>query len=137
MKIGILACSVFEPELEKVLSDIENKRLFEDNIEVTWVPGAFEIPLVAKKMAQNDKYDAVICLGAVIKGSTPHFDYVCAETSKGIATVSLQTEKPVIFGVLTTDSIVQAIERAGTKGGNKGYDAAVTAIEMANLLNNF
>ena len=137
MKIGILACSVFEPELEKVLSDIENKKLFEDNIEVTWVPGAFEIPLVAKKMAQNDKYDAVICLGAVIKGSTPHFDYVCAETSKGIATVSLQTEKPVIFGVLTTDSIEQAIERAGTKGGNKGYDAAVTAIEMANLLNNF
>ena len=88
-------------------------------------------------MAQNDKYDAVICLGAVIKGSTPHFDYVCAETSKGIATVSLQTEKPVIFGVLTTDSIEQAIERAGTKGGNKGYDAAVTAIEMANPLNNF
>ena len=137
MKIGILACSVFEPELEKVLSDIENKKLFEDNIEVTWVPGAFEIPLVAKKMAQNDKYDAVICLGAVIKGSTPHFDYVCAETSKGIATVSLQTEKPVIFGVLTTDSIEQAIERAGTKAGNKGYDAAVTAIEMANLLKNF
>ena len=109
----------------------------EENIDVYWVPGAFEIPLVAKKMAQNDKYDAVICLGAVIKGSTPHFDYVCAETSKGIATVSLQTEKPVIFGVLTTDSIEQAIERAGTKGGNKGYDAAVTAIEMANLLNNF
>lgn len=91
----------------------------------------------SKENGSNDKYDAVICLGAVIKGSTPHFDYVCAETSKGIATVSLQTEKPVIFGVLTTDSIEQAIERAGTKGGNKGYDAAVTAIEMANLLNNF
>ena len=88
-------------------------------------------------MAQNEKYDAVICLGAVIKGSTPHFDYVCSEASKGIASVSLQTEKPVIFGVLTTDSIEQAIERAGTKAGNKGYDAAVTAIEMANLLKNF
>ena len=88
-------------------------------------------------MAQNEKYDAVICLGAVIKGSTPHFDYVCAEASKGIASVSLQTEKPVVFGVLTTDIIEQAIERAGAKAGNKGYDAAVTAIEMANLLKNF
>ena len=96
-----------------------------------------KLPLIAKKMAQNDKYDAVICLGAVIKGSTPHFDYVCAEASKGIASVSLSTEKPVIFGVLTTDTIEQAIERAGTKAGNKGYDAAVTAIEMANLLKQF
>lgn len=108
----------------------------EGDVDVAWVPGAFEIPLVAKKLAKSDKYDAVICLGAVIKGSTPHFDYVCAEVSKGVASVSLSTEKPVIFGVLTTDSIEQAIERAGTKAGNKGYDAAVTAIEMANLLKN-
>lgn len=106
----------------------------EENINIAWVPGAFEIPLVAKKMAKDSKYDAVICLGAVIKGSTPHFDYVSAEVSKGIAAVSLESEKPVIFGVLTTNSIEEAIERAGTKAGNKGYDAAVTAIEMINLL---
>lgn len=106
----------------------------EENIEIAWVPGAFEIPLIAKKMAKLNKYDAVICVGAVIKGSTPHFDYVASEVSKGIASVSLNTEVPVIFGVLTTDTIEQAIERAGTKAGNKGYDAAVTAIEMANLL---
>lgn len=106
----------------------------EDNIEIAWVPGAFEIPLAAKKMAASNKYDAVICLGAVIRGSTPHFDYVSSEVSKGIASVSLESGIPVIFGVLTTDSIEQAIERAGTKAGNKGYDAAVTAIEMANLL---
>ena len=109
----------------------------ESDIDVAWAPGAFEIPLVAKKMAKSDKYDAVICLGAVIKGSTPHFDYVCAEASKGVAHVTLETEKPVIFGILTTDTIEQAIERAGTKAGNKGYDAAVTAIEMVNLLKNF
>ncbi len=108
-----------------------------EKIEVAYVPGAFEIPLVAKKMAQSEKYDAVICLGAVIKGSTPHFDYVCAEASKGIASVAMQTEKPVIFGILTTDTIEQAIERAGAKAGNKGYDAAVTAIEMVNLLSQF
>jgi 6,7-dimethyl-8-ribityllumazine synthase len=106
----------------------------EDNIEITWVPGAFEIPLAAKKLAKSNRYDAVICLGAVIKGSTPHFDYVSSEVSKGVAHVGLETEIPVIFGVLTTDTIEQAIERAGTKAGNKGYDAAVTAIEMANLL---
>ena len=100
------------------------------------MPGAFEIPLVAKKMAESDKYDAVICLGAVIKGSTAHFDYVCAEASKGIAMASLETGKPVIFGVLTTDTIEQAIERAGTKAGNKGFDVASTAIEMVNLMNN-
>lgn len=109
----------------------------ENNIEVSWVPGAFEIPLVAKKMAKSQKYDAVICLGAVIKGATPHFDYVSSEVTKGVASVSLETEVPVIFGVLTTDTIEQAIERAGTKAGNKGYDAAVTAIEMANLLKEF
>ena len=108
----------------------------EDEIEIIWVPGAFEIPLIAKKAAQNDKYDAVICLGAVIKGATPHFDFVSSEVTKGVASVSLDSEKPVIFGVLTTDSIEQAIERAGTKAGNKGSDAAITAIEMVNLLKN-
>lgn len=108
----------------------------ESDIEVSWVPGAFEIPLVAQKMANSKKYDAVICIGAVIRGSTPHFDYVASEMSKGIAKVSLDSGIPVTFGVLTTDTIEQAIERAGTKAGNKGYDAAVTAIEMANLMKN-
>ena len=106
----------------------------EEDVEIAWVPGAFEIPLVAQRLASSRKYDAVICLGAVIRGSTPHFDYVAAEVSKGVAHVTLQTGVPVIFGVLTTDSIEQAIERAGTKAGNKGFDAAATAIEMANLL---
>jgi 6,7-dimethyl-8-ribityllumazine synthase len=106
----------------------------ENDIEVAWVPGAFEIPLIAQKMASLKKYDAIICLGAVIRGSTPHFDYVSNEMSKGIGKVSLDTGLPIIFGVLTTDTIEQAIERAGTKAGNKGYDAAVTAVEMANLL---
>jgi 6,7-dimethyl-8-ribityllumazine synthase len=103
-------------------------------IEVAWSPGSFEIPLIAKKMAKSAKYDAVICLGAVIRGATPHFDYVAAEVSKGIANAMLETEVPVIYGVLTTDSIEQAIERAGTKSGNKGFDAAMAAIEMGNLL---
>jgi len=106
----------------------------EDNITLVWVPGAFEIPLIAKKMAQQKQYDAVICLGAVIRGATPHFDYVSSEVSKGVANVGLETGVPVIFGVLTTDTIEQAIERAGTKAGNKGFDAAVTAIETANLM---
>lgn len=106
----------------------------ESNIDLVWVPGAYEIPLAAQKMAQSGKYDAVICLGAVIRGSTPHFDYVANEAAKGVAQVSLQTGLPVIFGVLTTDNIDQAIERAGTKAGNKGFDAAVTAIEMCNLM---
>ncbi len=109
----------------------------EGDIEVAWVPGAFEIPLVAQKMAAAKRFDAIICVGAVIRGSTPHFDYVASEVSKGIAKVSLDAGIPVIFGVLTTDTIEQAIERAGTKAGNKGYDAAVTAIEMANLLRLF
>ena len=138
LRVGIVVGRFNEFIVSKLLGGaldgLKRHGVDEDNIEVTWVPGAFEIPLVAKKMAQNDKYDAVICLGAVIKGSTPHFDYVCAETSKGIATVSLQTEKPVIFGVLTTDSIEQAIERAGTKAGNKGFDVAVSAIEMCNVI---
>ena len=107
-----------------------------DDIDVAWVPGAFEIPVIAKKMAESKKYDAIICLGAVIRGATSHYDYVCAEVSKGIATVSLNTGVPVMFGVLTTDTIQQAIERAGTKSGNKGYDCAVSAIEMANLIKN-
>ena len=106
----------------------------EDDIDVAWVPGAFEIPLIAKKMADSKKYDAVICLGAVIKGSTTHYDYVCAEVSKGIANVSLDSGIPVLFGVLTTDNIEQAIERAGTKAGNKGYDCALSAVEMVNLI---
>lgn len=107
----------------------------EDNdIALAWVPGAFEIPLVAKKLAASGAYDAVLCLGAVIRGSTSHYDYVCSEVSKGVAAVGLETGVPTIFGVVTTDTIEQAIERAGTKAGNKGYDAACTAIEMANLL---
>jgi len=106
----------------------------EKNIDIVWSPGAFELPLLAKKLAGNEKYDAVICLGAVIRGATPHFDYVAAEVAKGIAHVGLETGKPVIFGVLTTDNIEQAIERAGTKGGNKGFDAALAAIEMAHLM---
>lgn len=123
--------------LSGALDGLKRHGVEENEIEIVWVPGAFEIPLAAKKMARSNKYDAVICLGAVIKGSTPHFDYVSSEVSKGIASVSLETEIPVIFGVLTTDTIEQAIERAGTKAGNKGYDAAVTAIEMANLLKHF
>lgn len=105
-----------------------------EDVEIIWVPGAFEMPLIAKKLAKSNKYDGVICLGAVIRGATAHFDYVSGEVTKGIASVSLETEVPVIFGVLTTDTIEQAIERAGTKAGNKGSEAAATAIEMANLL---
>lgn len=108
-----------------------------EEIEVAWVPGAFEIPFVAAKMAGSGKYDVVLCLGAVIRGATPHFEYVSSEVAKGIATVSLQTGVPVIFGVITADTIEQAVERAGTKAGNKGWDAAVTGIEMANLNRNF
>ncbi|MBI3123935.1 MAG: 6,7-dimethyl-8-ribityllumazine synthase [Ignavibacteriales bacterium] len=106
----------------------------EDNITVVYVPGAFEIPLAAKKLAASKKYDAVICLGAVIRGATPHFDYIAAEVSKGVAHSSLESGVPVIFGVITSDSIEQALERAGTKAGNKGWDAAISAIEMADLI---
>ncbi|MDQ1909472.1 6,7-dimethyl-8-ribityllumazine synthase [Paenibacillus sp. GD4] len=109
----------------------------EDEVEIAWVPGAFELPLIAQKMAESGKYDAVITLGAVIRGSTPHFDYVCNEAAKGVAAIALKTGVPTIFGVLTTDSIEQAVERAGTKAGNKGWEAAVTAIEMANLTKQF
>lgn len=121
--------------LDGALDALKRHGVKEEDIDIAWVPGAFEIPLVAKKMAKSPKYDGVICLGAVIKGSTSHYDYVCSEVSKGIASVSLESEKPVIFGVLTTNTIEQAIERAGTKAGNKGYESAVSAIEMANLLN--
>jgi len=120
--------------LDGALDALKRHGASEENIEIAWTPGAFEIPLVAKKMAKTNKYDAIICLGAVIRGATPHFDYVSAEVSKGIAHVSLETEIPVIFGILTTDNIEQAIERAGTKSGNKGFDVAVTAIEMVNLM---
>lgn len=106
----------------------------EADIEVAWTPGAFEIPIVAKRMAQSGKYAAVLCLGAVIRGATPHFDYIAAEVSKGIAAVGLETGMPIIFGVITADNLEQAIERAGTKAGNKGFDAALSGIEMANLM---
>ncbi len=109
----------------------------EADIDVAWVPGAFEISLMAQKLAKTNKYDAVICLGAVIRGTTPHFDYVCSEVAKGVSKISLDTEVPVIFGVITTDTIEQAIERAGTKAGNKGWDAAMSAIEMASLMSQF
>lgn len=123
--------------LSGAIDGLKRHGVLEDNIEVAWVPGAFEIPLIAKKMAKTGKYDAVICLGAVIRGSTPHFDYVSSEVTKGVAHVSIETEIPVIFGVLTTDSIEQAIERSGTKAGNKGFEAAMTAVEMVNLIQEF
>jgi len=116
------------------LDVLKRNDVSEENIDIAWVPGAFEIPLITKKLANTGKYDAIITLGAVIKGSTPHFDYVCAEVSKGVSQISLQSELPVIFGVLTTNNIEEAIERAGTKAGNKGADAAFSAIEMINLI---
>ncbi len=137
LKIGIIVARFNEFIGSKLLSGaidgLVRHGMNEDDIEVAWVPGAFEIPVAAQRMAQSKKYDAIICLGAVIKGSTSHYDYVCAEVSKGVASVSLQYGLPVMFGVLTTDNIEQAIERAGTKAGNKGYDCALSAIEMANL----
>jgi len=138
LKFGIVAGRFNEFIVSKLLQGaldaLKRHGADENDIEIAWVPGAFEIPLIAKKMCEKKEYDAIICLGAVIRGETSHFDYVSSEVSKGIANVSLQYGKPVIFGVLTTDSIEQAIERAGTKSGNKGYDAAITAIEMANLI---
>ncbi len=120
--------------LEGAIDCLVRHQVNRDDITIVWVPGSFEIPLIAKKLAHSDKYDAVICLGAVIRGTTSHFDYVAAEVSKGIAQVGLEATKPVIFGVLTTETIEQAIERAGTKSGNKGFDAALSAIEMVNLM---
>ena len=120
--------------LSGALDGLKRRGCNEDDIEIAWVPGAFEIPVIAQKMAISGRYNAVICLGAVIKGETPHFDYVASEVSKGIAQTSLKTGCPVIFGVLTTDNVEQAVQRAGTKSGNKGFDAASSAIEMANLM---
>jgi len=120
--------------LDGTLDALRRNEVAADNITTAWCPGAFEIPLVAKRLANTGRFDALICLGAVIRGSTPHFDYVAGEAAKGIAQVSLETGVPIAFGVLTTDTIEQAIERAGTKAGNKGFEAAMTAIEMANLL---
>ena len=138
IKIGIVAARFNEFIVSRLiggaLDGLKRHDVPEEQIDLAWVPGAFEIPLVASKMAKSGKYDAVICLGAVIRGSTSHYDYVCNEVSKGIAAVSLESGIPVLFGVLTTENIEQAIERAGTKAGNKGYDCAVSAIEMVNLI---
>lgn len=138
IKIGIVVSRFNEFITSKLLSGAMDGLIRHDvqekDIHVAWVPGAFEIPLIASKMAKSGKYDAVICLGAVIRGSTSHYDYVCSEVSKGIASVSLSSSIPVMFGILTTENIEQAIERAGTKAGNKGYDCALGAIEMVNLI---
>jgi len=140
LKFGIVVARFNEFITSKLLSGaldvLKRHEVSDDNISVAWVPGSFEIPLVAKKMAESKKFDAVICLGAVIRGATSHYDYVCNEVSKGVAQVGLTTGVPTIFGVVTTENIQQAIERAGTKAGNKGSDAAASAIEMVNLLKN-
>lgn len=137
LKVGIVVGRFNEFITGKLLGGaldaLKRHGVDEENIQIAWVPGAFEIPFIAQKMAKSNKYDAIITLGTVIRGSTPHFDYVCNEAAKGIAAISLNIGIPVIFGVLTTETIEQAIERAGTKAGNKGWDAAVSAIEMANL----
>lgn len=141
LRIGIVAGRFNELIVSKLvggaLDALKRHGVNEDDVEVAWVPGAFEIPLIAKKMAESGRFDAVVTLGAVIRGATPHFDYVCNECAKGVASLSLSTGIPVIFGVLTTDTIEQAIERAGTKAGNKGWEAASAAIEMANLSRQF
>ena len=138
IKIGIVAARFNEFITSKLvggaLDGLKRHDVCEDCIDIAWVPGAFEIPLIASKMAKSKKYDAVICLGCFIRGSTSHYDYVCNEVSKGIASVSLNSDIPVMFGILTTENIEQAIERAGTKAGNKGYDCALGAIEMINLI---
>ena len=140
MKVGIIASRFNEFIVSKLLSGavdgLVRHGVEEENITATWVPGAYEIPVVASKMAKSGKYDAVICVGTVIRGATSHYDYVCNEVSKGIAQVGLNTGVPVLFGIVTTENIEQAIERAGTKAGNKGYDAALSAIEMVNLIKN-
>ena len=138
LKIGIVAARFNElitsKLLDGALDGLRRHDVRDEDIHVAWVPGAFEIPLIASKMSKSGKYDAIICLGAVIRGSTSHYDYVCNEVSKGIASISLDSGIPVMFGVLTTENIEQAIERAGTKAGNKGYDCAMSAIEMVNLV---
>jgi len=137
-KFGIIAARFNDFITERLVNGavdaLKRSGASDDDITLVKVPGAFEIPLIAKKMAFMDKFDAIICLGAVIRGATSHYDYVCAEVSKGVATVSLDANVPVLFGVLTTDTIEQAVERAGTKAGNKGFDCAVAAVEMANLM---
>ena len=138
LKFGIVAARFNEFIVSKLvggaLDTLHRHETADSDIDVAWVPGAFEIPIVAKKMAESGKYNAVLCLGAVIRGATTHYDYVCNEVSKGVAQVGLQTGVPTIFGVVTTENIEQAIERAGTKAGNKGADAAMAAMEMASLL---
>ncbi len=138
IRVGVVAARFNEFITSKLLSGamdgLVRHDVREEDVHVAWVPGAFEIPLIASKMAKSGKYDAIICLGAVIRGSTSHYDYVCSEVSKGIAAVGLDSGIPVLFGVLTTENIEQAIERAGTKVGNKGYDCALSAIEMVNLI---
>lgn len=138
IRVGLVAARfnefIVSKLIEGALDGLRRHGVEEESIELAWVPGAFEIPLIASRMAKSGKYDAVICLGAVIRGSTSHYDYVCSEVSKGIAQVSLKSDIPVMFGVLTTDTIEQAIERAGTKAGNKGFDCASGAIEMVNLI---
>ena len=138
IKVGIVAARFNEFITSKLvggaLDGLKRENVKDEDIDVAWVPGAFEIPLIASKMAKSRKYDAIICVGAVIRGSTSHYDYVCSEVSKGIAQVSLANDLPVMFGVLTTDTIEQAIERAGTKAGNKGFECAQGAIEMLNLI---
>ena len=137
LKVGIVASRFNEFIVTKLIGGAQDGLIRhgvdDKDIDLVWVPGAFEIPLAAKRMAESGKYDAVICLGAVIRGATSHYDYVCAEVSKGVATAGLATNVPTIFGILTTDNIEQAIERAGTKSGNKGYDCACSAIEMVNM----
>ncbi len=138
IKVGIVVARFNEFITSKLLGGaidgLQRENVNPDDIDVAWVPGAFEIPLIAKKMADSGKYDAVICLGAVIRGATSHYDYVCSEVSKGVAQVSMNSGIPVMFGVLTTDTIEQAVERAGTKAGNKGFECAQGAIEMVNLI---
>lgn len=138
LKVGIVAGRFNEFITSKLLGGaldaLKRHGVNEEDIDLAWVPGAFEMPLVAKKMAKSGKYDAIITLGAVIRGATPHFDYVCAEVSKGVAHVGMDYDMPVIFGVLTTNNIEEAIERAGTKAGNKGFDCGMSAIEMVNVL---
>ncbi len=138
VKIAIIVTRFNEFITSKLLAGamdaLKRHEVSEEAIEIVWVPGAFEIPLIASKLAASKKYDAIVCLGAVIRGATTHYDYVCSEVSKGIASVSLATGVPVMFGILTTENIEQAIERAGTKAGNKGYDCAIGAIEMINLV---
>jgi 6,7-dimethyl-8-ribityllumazine synthase len=140
LKFGVVVSRFNEFITNKLLSGAQDalKRhdVAEEDVDIAWVPGAFEIPVMAKKMAQSNKYNAVVCLGAVVRGSTPHFEYVASEVSKGIAKISLETGLPVTYGVVTADTLEQAIERAGTKAGNRGFDAAVDAIEMANLMKN-